>query len=179
MFRPKTKQAPGAYLIVCEFLGRQAVIEPAASLTPTSSNPNSTPCRQAAPAWQSQGLLGRRTICIGPHRAACRGLDLDRFFEPDLAVATAAWCRDNCDVVAECAAHHLIIERPPRYGVVGGMTPAERDAAAADRRMVGRLWADRYRHLSSREASKAIAAAGGPKVSYRTIARIRDAEVHR
>jgi len=65
-------------------------------------------------------------------RAACRGYDLDLFF-PDAAqkVLEAKAICTACPVRATCLAEALRAEVTPRYGISGGLTPAERDELVA------------------------------------------------
>jgi WhiB family redox-sensing transcriptional regulator len=71
--------------------------------------------------------------------AACRGLDTDRFYNPDNArgrskhsreAAAKAVCAD-CPVVANCLRWALSMREP--YGVWGGRTAEERDDMLAGR----------------------------------------------
>ena len=65
-------------------------------------------------------------------RAACRGYDLDLFFS-DAAqkVLEAKAICGGCPVRATCLAEALRAEVTPRYGISGGLTPAERDELVA------------------------------------------------
>jgi hypothetical protein len=60
--------------------------------------------------------------------AACRGEDVDYFFEYDLngirANRVAEFCHMNCSVRAQCLEWALSV--PEEFGVWGGVTPTER-----------------------------------------------------
>jgi WhiB family redox-sensing transcriptional regulator len=75
-------------------------------------------------------------------RAACRGLDVERFFHPDgergpsraeRERAAKAVCA-TCPVIARCAAHALRTREP--YGIWGGLSEADREGILAGRRPV-------------------------------------------
>ncbi len=72
--------------------------------------------------------------------AACRGEDSDLFFHPEgergvarsaREAAAKAVCR-RCPVISVCARHALTVREP--YGVWGGMSEDEREAAYAAQR---------------------------------------------
>jgi len=114
-------------------------------------------------------------------QAACVGLSLEFFFpfdETDEGEA-AAWCRSACSVVTECGADTLAIERQigTCHGVFGGMTARERSLLLLQRRatdstLIEHFVAD-HPDLSVRGLEALITDAGGPSISYRTLARRR------
>ncbi|SDM47434.1 Transcription factor WhiB [Streptomyces sp. cf386] len=66
-------------------------------------------------------------------RAACRGYDLELFFSE--AAANVAYVKricKRCPVREECLAEGLRAEDGCRYGIYGGLTPAERTELAAE-----------------------------------------------
>ncbi len=64
--------------------------------------------------------------------AACRGMDVERFFHPqnesgparDERIAAAKLVCQDCPVLAECRTHALTTREP--YGVWGGLSESER-----------------------------------------------------
>lgn len=72
-------------------------------------------------------------------RAACRGEDLNLFFTEDkLKVARAKRICGRCPVHEECLAEALRAEDGSRYGISGGLTPAERAELVDGPRRTGR-----------------------------------------
>ena len=67
-------------------------------------------------------------------KAACRGMDVDLFYDPDFArgvslrdhTAHAKAICANCPVIAQCLQRALKVNEP--FGVWGGLTTQERDA---------------------------------------------------
>jgi hypothetical protein len=113
-------------------------------------------------------------------RAACRGAHLNFFPEDEAEEPTLAhWCKFHCPVMAECRTDALIAEAEigMSYGVVGGLTAAERRRLvvadkAADRDVIDDYLAA-YPDLPVRGLAQLIRQDGGPGVSYRTLARRR------
>jgi WhiB family redox-sensing transcriptional regulator len=66
-------------------------------------------------------------------RAACRGVDSTRFFNPEGERGPARQRRDasakavcaGCPVLMQCRGHALSVREP--YGIWGGLSPHERD----------------------------------------------------
>lgn len=59
--------------------------------------------------------------------AACRGIDVDEFFtESKLGIAHVKRICGGCLVREQCLAEALRAEDGSRYGIYGGLTPAER-----------------------------------------------------
>jgi WhiB family redox-sensing transcriptional regulator len=117
------------------------------------------------------------------HRAACVGVDPNFFFPDNDAdePEAARWCVERCPVVEQCRGDALALDTlaGDSYGVVGGMTAAERRVIVrSDRSKRGDVidnYLAAHPHLSVRELARLIRADGGPEVSYRTLARRRAA----
>ena len=59
--------------------------------------------------------------------AACQGFGLDAFFtESKAGIAAAKQVCDRCPVQPQCLTEALCAEDATRYGIYGGLTPAER-----------------------------------------------------
>lgn len=66
-------------------------------------------------------------------QAACKGEDLNRFFSEDkLKIALAKKICGRCPVRENCLAEALAAEDGSRYGISGGLTPAERTELARE-----------------------------------------------
>jgi hypothetical protein len=103
-----------------------------------SGAPNPLRCLRR---WAGDRTLAGRTrapaICTGAdgwaERAACRGEDPELFFPPEeergryaaFRETLAKWICLGCPVLGECTTYALANDE--RYGVWGGLTPAERD----------------------------------------------------
>jgi WhiB family redox-sensing transcriptional regulator len=76
-------------------------------------------------------------------RAACRGLDTEKFFLPDAVRGPKKVARENaakavcqgCPVIANCLNWALAVAEP--HGVWGGTTPQERDQLTSQALLAG------------------------------------------
>jgi len=109
-------------------------------------------------------------------RCACAGMDTEWFFDDASSAAAAAFCRAQCPVTGPC--RRFADREGIRFGVWGGATAAERWTALSARRAEEgvidlRRWLPVAAGLSNRAGVAAIAAAGGPDVSYKSLERAR------